>query len=92
MAGGGRGTRPGHVDREESVRIVTVTLIAGVVVWLLLSVVTLGIYTAWWQFSRIETVYRAERGWGAMLGDVSSRVRHWPLSLESLQTRTRTEG
>ena len=27
-------------------------------VWLLLSLVTLGIYTVWWQFSRTESVYR----------------------------------
>ena len=29
------------------------------IVWLLLSVVTLGIYTSWWTYSRIETLYRA---------------------------------
>ena len=28
------------------------------IIWLILSIVTLGIYTAWWIFSRIETVYR----------------------------------
>jgi uncharacterized membrane protein YjgN (DUF898 family) len=27
-------------------------------VWLLLSIVTFGIYTLWWQYSRTETVYR----------------------------------
>ena len=30
-------------------------------VWLLLSVVTLGIYTSWWWFSRVETSYRASK-------------------------------
>lgn len=27
-------------------------------IWLLLSIVTLGIYTAWWQYSRTERIYR----------------------------------
>lgn len=27
-------------------------------IWLLLSLVTFGIYAAWWQFSRTESVYR----------------------------------
>ena len=30
-------------------------------VWLLLSVVTFGIYTAWWWFSRVETSYRVSK-------------------------------
>ena len=30
-------------------------------VWLLLSFVTLGIYSAWWWFSRLETAYRAAK-------------------------------
>ena len=29
------------------------------IVWLLLGLVTFGIYTAWWTFSRAEAVYRA---------------------------------
>ena len=28
------------------------------VIWLILSFVTFGIYAAWWQFSRIEAIYR----------------------------------
>ena len=28
-------------------------------IWLLLGVVTLGIYPSWWMFSRLETIYRA---------------------------------
>ena len=29
--------------------------------WLLLVMVTFGIYGAWWQFSRLETSYRANK-------------------------------
>lgn len=32
------------------------------IIWLILSIVTFGIYTAWWQFSRIEAVYRDHSG------------------------------
>ena len=28
-------------------------------IWLLLELVTFGIYTSWWMFSRLEIVYRA---------------------------------
>ena len=28
-------------------------------IWLLLGLVTFGIYTSWWVFSRLEIVYRA---------------------------------
>lgn len=28
------------------------------IVWILLGLVTFGIYTAWWTFSRAEAVYR----------------------------------
>ena len=28
------------------------------IVWLLLTLVTFGVYAAWWQFHRIETIYR----------------------------------
>ena len=27
-------------------------------IWLLLGLVTGGIYTSWWMFTRLETVYR----------------------------------
>ena len=27
-------------------------------IWLLLGTVTLGIYTIWWQYSRLEAIYR----------------------------------
>ena len=27
-------------------------------IWILLGIVTLGIHTIWWQYSRIETIYR----------------------------------
>ena len=30
-------------------------------IWLLLGTVTFGIYTLWWTFSRLETVYRASK-------------------------------
>ena len=33
--------------------------IGNFIVWLLLGLVTAGIYTAWWTFSRAEAVYRA---------------------------------
>ena len=29
------------------------------IIWFLLGLVTFGIYTAWWTFSRAEAVYRA---------------------------------
>ena len=28
------------------------------VIFMVLSIATLGIYAAWWQFSRIESIYR----------------------------------
>ena len=31
-------------------------------VWLLLGIVTFGIYTSWWWFSRMETSYRGAKG------------------------------
>ena len=33
--------------------------LVGFVIWLLLGLVTGGIYTSWWVFSRLEVVYRA---------------------------------
>ena len=33
--------------------------VGGFVIWLLLGLVTGGIYTSWWIFSRLEVVYRA---------------------------------
>ena len=33
--------------------------LVGFVIWLLLGLVTCGIYTSWWIFSRLELVYRA---------------------------------
>ena len=30
-------------------------------VWLLLGLVTFGIYPSWWMFSRLETIYRGMR-------------------------------
>ena len=33
--------------------------VGGFLIWVLLGLVTFGIYTLWWQYSRMEAVYRA---------------------------------
>ena len=47
----------GRAERGYAMTVKTVS-VGDFVIFLLLTTVTFGIYAAWWQFSRLERIYR----------------------------------